>query len=343
MSIPEVWQTGVSANLSSLGGRRARLKFASGTFGNGPRRTLMVEVSHGELGAGGEAWVFTVWPRGKWSTADYRDLGISANAPLVGRFSTDVASSGTRRVRALQSIVARQKSDPESLAGMVRIFGFGVVDQVDGEAVEDMTIYFDLMEYAGKSLASLVPVRDPIGGAEPGKRWNLRPAETAAAFLPAARALDTLHCITEGSAATAHRDIKPSNLLVLWPEEVAYGRIADRLGPAALPRHGLPLIRIGDLGTVRSEGTHPGATRTGTAPWSEFWSAPDTVRDGVGKVDPAADVWSFAATLFSRPQEPSRGKSFRCMFRLTWCGSSPSRVKLPIRLLSVSFRMRWRD
>ncbi|MFF1252735.1 protein kinase [Pseudarthrobacter sp. NPDC058329] len=194
--------------------------------------------------------------------------------------------------------MARQKSDPESLAGMVRIFGFGVVDQVDGEAVEDMTIYFDLMEYAGKSLASLVPVRDLIGGAESGKRWNLRPAETAAAFLPAARALETLHCITEGSAATAHRDIKPSNLLVLWPEEVAYGRIADRLGQAALPRHGLPLIRIGDLGTVRSEGTHPGATRTGTAPRSEFWSAPDTVRDGVGKVDPAADVWSFAATLF---------------------------------------------
>lgn len=280
---------------SDLGGSTVKLKFTS--IDEAPRH-LEFRVADGPLGKGAEALAFTVTPLGRWTAVDYRALGFSPDTSLVARFSTRATAISARRTPALRSIIKIQRSSPDSMIGLVPIFGFGVVDRVDGRPVQDVIIYFDLLVFAGAPLTEMVVV---LGDGGPGKRWTLTPGETAAALIPAAKALAALHGITETvdgrSVATAHRDIKPGNLLVLWQGGAAYRKAVAGFSPQALPGYDLPLVRVGDLGEVRSVGTGINSTATETLPNSGRWTAPEAF-SGLVPDPAAADVWSYGATLF---------------------------------------------
>ncbi len=234
-------------SLAELGGKTVRLVFLSSTTRRNKPRTLWVSVAPVPEGFGGEATVFKVEPSGHWSDEDYDALGITRGTPLIARFSSKLAAVSPRRSHALQRIINLQQADPESMIGMVSLYGFGKVDRIKNDMVQGITIRFDLMPFAGTQL-------DKFIGHEPGHRWAFDPGLTAAAFLPAARALAAVHVVIESldgpPMATAHRDIKPANLLVVWPESKAYRHASGIAGGiCSWPR---PAV-----GTDRGPGRYP--------------------------------------------------------------------------------------
>lgn len=278
---------------AELGGCSARLKFTSSTTANRKARILDFTVAALPEGKGAEATVYRVEPTQRWAAEDYRALGIAPGTPLVARFTNKESAASPRRQAALRGIISRQRSEPDTMIGMVRIYGFGVVERINTKPVQDVTIYFDLMVFAGK------PMNKCVGPA--GKRWSLKAGEAAAALVPAAKALAVLHGINQSDegrlVATAHRDIKPENMLVVWPESKQYRQAVERISRGVVPGHGLPLVQVGDLGGVRSVGTEQGVTGTGTLPNSGQWTPLDGF-NGQVLIPSAADVWSFGAALF---------------------------------------------
>lgn len=282
------------ASLSDLGSSTVRLAFTSARTPRNKPRMLSFKVAPRPEGKGGEATVFKVEPSGWWKDADYEALNIPRGAPMVARFSSWSGAGSPRRTEALSNLIKLQRASPGSMAGMVKLHGFGKVDRINTMPVHGVMIHFDLMAFAGQKLEDMI-------GYEPGKRWLVDPGLAAAAMVPAAKALAAVHGIDESleghSVATAHRDIKPENLLVLWPESKAYRLATAGLPAGAVPGRGLPLVKIVDLGGVRSVRSGPGVTGTMTMPYSERWTPPDSFEARTANPS-ASDVWSFGASLF---------------------------------------------